>query len=399
MLTKLQIILIVVMAFLFLSTLGNYFDLKRFGIHFFPLGIMFKTDFFNRILEKMGEKGKRFWAFTYNVGKILALIIAIGFFAYFLVNPFLILFGSPAGLGIQLIIPGITVDFKMALLLIIPFLLMIVPHEIAHAVMAKREGIKIKSSGIIILLIFFGAFVELMKESLEAASSRKRIRVLMNGSALNAIFALLFLGLYLLSPYIISIGYGESSGVLITNTFDDFPAEGAGIVNGDIIQSIGKTNKSMQIDYKETRNVNDFTMIILDSLNSSILYIMLLDGRNISLVPTKVDPITKTNSTTKIFLGISIYNYLPPKANWLSKMFPYYWNIEILYIVNLSVAAVFFNLLPLAITDGDKIIQEYLKMKNKNGLKHKRILNIMRLFSLALIVLNLVLSAFKFRWL
>ena len=83
MLTKLQIILIVVMGFLFLSALGNFFDLKKYGIHFFPLGIMFRTEFFNRILEKLGEKGKRVWAVMYNVGKVLATIITIGFLAYF----------------------------------------------------------------------------------------------------------------------------------------------------------------------------------------------------------------------------------------------------------------------------------------------------------------------------
>ena len=399
MLTKLQIILIVIMGFLFLSALGNFFDLKKYGIHFFPLGIMFRTAFFNRVLEKLGEKGKRFWAVMYNVGKVLATIITIGFLTYFIANPFLILFGSPAGLGIQLIIPGITVDFKMALLLIIPFIFMIVPHEIAHAVMAKREGIKIRSSGIILLLVFIGAFVELMKESMEEASEKKRIRVFMNGSAVNSIFALFFLGLYFLSPYIISIGYGSSSGVLITNVYEDFPAENAGIVNGDVIQRIGKVNESMQIEYSEMLDVNDFDVFITSSLTSDLFYVILLDGRNISLTPTVTDPITKTNSTTKVYLGISIYNYRPPKAEWLAKQFPYYWDIEILYIVNLSVMAVFINLLPLVITDGDKIIQEYMKMKNKTDQKHRRILNIIRLFCLLLLVLNLALSMFKFRWL
>jgi len=397
MLTKLQIILIVIMGFLLLSTIGNFLDLKRFGIHFFPLGVMFKTNFFNKMLEKLGDKGKKFWSVIYHSGKILAAIITVGFLAYFIANPFLILFGSPAGLGIQLIIPGITVDFKMALLLIIPFIFMIVPHEIAHGVMAKREGIKIRSSGIILLLVFIGAFVELMKESMEEASERKRIRVLMNGPAVNSIFALFFLALYFLSPYIISIGYGSPNGVLITNVYEDFPAENAGIISGDVIQQIGKINESMQIEYSEMFNVNDFDLFISGSLSASLFYVILLDGRNISLIPTITDPISKTNSTTKIYLGVSIYNYLPPKANWLSKQFPYYWDIEILYIVNLSVMAVFINMLPLVITDGDKIIQEYLKLKDKNDQKHRRILNIVRLFCLLILVLNLVLSMVKFR--
>ncbi|MHA2307873.1 MAG: site-2 protease family protein, partial [Candidatus Heimdallarchaeaceae archaeon] len=233
MITTLQIILLVIMGLFVLTALGNMLNLGKYGIHFFPLGVMFKTEFFNKVLEKMGEKGKRFWKVIYNIGKVLAGLIALGFLVYFLVNPFLLLFNSPAGLGIQLIIPGVTMDFKVALLFILPFVLVIIPHEIAHAIMAKREGLEIKASGIFILLVLFGGFVEIAKESMEKATSKSKIKVWMNGSAINAILALFFLILYLLSPYIISIGYGSSNGVLITNIFENSPAEESGLQKGD----------------------------------------------------------------------------------------------------------------------------------------------------------------------
>ncbi len=397
MITTLQIILLIIMGLFFLTALGNILDLGKYGIHFFPLGIMIKTEFFNKILEKMGDKGKRFWKVIYNVGKILAGLIALGFLVYFIINPFLLLFNSPAGLGIQLIIPGVTMDFKIALLFILPFVLIIVPHEIAHAVMAKREGLKIKASGIFILLVLFGAFVEIAKESMEKASSKSKMRVWMNGAAVNAIFALIFVILYLLSPYIVSIGYNAPNGVLITNIFENSPAEESGLQKGDIIQQITLINESSYpTNVTLIENVDDYYTFFTSNFNTSKILISLLNGSNVETTPTNIDPISNTTSTSQFYLGINIYNYLPPKGKRLSVWFPYYWNIEVLYTLNLSVMAVFLNLLPLGITDGDKIINEYCKIKELEDRKKKTIMRSLRLFSLLLIVINLVLSMIKF---
>ncbi len=399
MLTALQVLLIIVMGLLVLTWLGRFLKLERFGIHFFPLGLIFKTEFFNKLLIRMGDKWKTFWKWVYNIGKILAGIITIVLFGFFLVNPFLILFKSPAGLGLQLIIPGVTMEFRAALLFILPILFVLVPHEIAHGVMARREGIEIKSSGILILVVLFGAFVELAKESMEKADLKKRIKVFMNGSAVNAFLAIFFLVLYLLSPFINSIGYKTSDGVLITKVYDDYPAINAGITRGDIIQNIGIYNTTeLAVVYSEINDVGDYSIVLANYINSSLLYLKLLNGTIVPLKPTRMDPNTNTNSTSKIYLGVNIFNYRPPKAGWLSVWFPYYWDIEILYTLNLSIMAVFLNMLPLWISDGDKIIRDYLKIKGYNDNKSKKILTALRFFSLCILLINIILSMIKFRW-
>jgi len=399
MLSKLQIFLLIVAGFFLLSFIGNTFNLKKYGIHFFPLGLLIKTQFFNKILIKIGDRGKRLGRIIYNVGKILAGIITAGLFLYFLINPFLILFDSPAGLGIQLIIPGVTMDFKVALLFIIPFILVIIPHEIAHAVMARREGLDIQSSGIFFLIFLFGAFVELSKESLENAESQKKIRVWLNGSAVNAVIAVFFVALYFLSPFILSLGYNPSNGVLITDIHDGFPADTAGMKEGDIIRSIAVANESIQnSSFISIKNVQEYDQFFTTHLNASLLYISLLNSSIFEAVPTSTNPITNTNSTTKLFLGVSIYNYLPPKSKRLSVWLPYYWDIEVLYTLNLSIMAVFLNMLPLGITDGDKILSEYLKIKKYDEVKSKKALKTIRIICIALILLNIVLSMIKFSW-
>ena len=132
MLTTFQIVLIVLLGFILLSFLANMLNLQKYGIHILPFGIILRTKFFNKILEKMGERGKKFWKILYDIGKVLAGIITIGLLGYFIVNPFLLIFKSPAGIGLQLLIPGVTIDFKIALLFILPILIVLIPHEIAQ---------------------------------------------------------------------------------------------------------------------------------------------------------------------------------------------------------------------------------------------------------------------------
>ncbi len=392
MLTTFQIILIVLIGLLVLSYIANLLNLKKYGIYIIPVGIIFRTKYFNKILEKMGDKGKRFWKFIYNLGKILTGIITIGLLGFFLVNPFLVLFNSPAGLGLQLIIPGVTIDFKMALLFIFPILVVLIPHEIAHAVMARREGIEIKTSGIFLVLVFFGGFVELVRESMEKADSKSRIKVLLNGSAVNAVLSIFFVALYFLTPAITSIGYGPSSGVLITNIYESYPADIVGIEVGDVIVSIGKYNDSLSgILYEPVSNINDYSSIMLANLDADTFYITLLDDTNITLVPTKINPSSNETSSSKIYLGVNIYNYYPPKAEWQTIWFPYYWDLQITYTLNISIMAVFLNMLPLVMTDGDKILQIYLKNKVPEENKYKRILNGIRIVSLLILVINIIL--------
>jgi membrane-associated protease RseP (regulator of RpoE activity) len=311
---------------------------------------------------------------------------------FFIVNPFFILFNSPVSLGIQLIIPGVTIDFKIALLFIFPILAVLIPHEIGHAIMARREGIEIKTSGIFVVLVFFGGFVELVRESMEKAKAKSRIRVLLNGSAINAVISLIFLAFFFLTPAIIAIGYSNSNGVLITNIYDDYPADLAGIEVGDVIVSIGKFNETLdKIVYTPTLSVNDYHAIMLMNLETDMFYITLLDGTNTSLIPTHIDPSSNKTNSANIYLGVNIYNYYPPKASWQSIWFPYYWDLQITYALNISIMAVFLNMLPLVMTDGDKILQIYLNKKMENKTKQKRILNGIRIISLLILVINIVL--------
>ena len=395
--TEFLILLIIFCVFMLLSVLGTWFNLEKYGFFFFPLGFIYKTEFFNKILIKIADRGKRLHEVIYRIGKILALVITGVLIIYFIVNPFLLMFRSPFGIGLRLIIPGVTIDLKTALLFIIPIIFTLIPHEMAHAIMARKEGIKIKSSGIFILLILFGGFVELAKDSLEKALPKKRIKVYMNGASINAVFAVIFLGLYFLTPAISLIGFKQADGVLVTNVYEGYPADKVGIQKKDVIIGMGKYNESLQkIVYIPVNNVKDYNSVILQFDNNSSLYVQLLQNETIVVTPTITDPISGQNVSDKVYLGINIFDYYSPRVKWLSPMIPYYWNIEALYTLNLCVMAVFVNMLPLGITDGDKIFREYMNLKSKNESKKRKILYGVRIFSALIIILNIVFT--MIRW-
>jgi len=123
-----------------------------------------------------------------------------------------------------------------------------------------------------------------------------------------------------------------------------------------------------------------------------MFFISLLDKPTRALIPTTDNPSSNKNSTDRIFFGINIYNYHPPKSGRQSIWFPYYWNMQILYTLNIGIMAVFLNTLPLFITDGDKILHAYLMKKYPDNPKGKKLLNVARIISICLIAANLILS-------
>ncbi|MCD6461412.1 MAG: site-2 protease family protein, partial [Thermoplasmata archaeon] len=65
----------------------------------------------------------------------------------------------------------------------------IVVHEVAHGILTRVGGIKVKSMGLLFFIFPLGAFVEPDEDELKAAERRKRMRVYSVGPSTNLIFA------------------------------------------------------------------------------------------------------------------------------------------------------------------------------------------------------------------
>ena len=103
--------------------------------------------------------------------------------------------------GIAPLIPGVQIEgspISIPVHAIFGLIVLIVVHEMAHGIVARLEGIKVKSLGLLTAGIFpIGAFTEPDEKQLKKAEARKRMRVFSVGSMSNFLFGILFLCLFL----------------------------------------------------------------------------------------------------------------------------------------------------------------------------------------------------------
>ncbi|MGC9778907.1 MAG: hypothetical protein HZR80_06660 [Candidatus Heimdallarchaeota archaeon] len=123
---------------------------ERFDWTLGPLFLLMRTKHFNKFITRIAKKYARFWRTFGNISIVVGLLMtlaSIGVLVFSVANYF-----KPVipveGPTVGLIIPGITISFKTALYLIIPIILIMIPHEFAHGVVSHADGVELKSTGL-----------------------------------------------------------------------------------------------------------------------------------------------------------------------------------------------------------------------------------------------------------
>lgn len=378
-----MVLLLIAVIYLIIYFIAKSFGFERLserGIEAStPLFILIKTERLNAILTKWGKKFPRTF---FNIG------IFVGFggmiFAFLALGAnFLNFFIQPeAAGGVVPIIPGVTVtNLTIIYYLVIGLALTLLTHEFAHGLASSKDNITIKSSGLLFFYVLFGGFVEPDEEEFEEkATPRERMRLLAAGSYVNLIAAFIaFLMLFNFAP-IMSIAFNSPSGAYVYEVIEGTPADGP-LQVGDVITSLNGTPINTWID-----------------LN---LYMA-------STSPGELVIVNTNNGIENVVLGESIYNsslgyfgmrgvdYWEPKPGW--EWIPggtwYAFNarmtLEWSFIILFSVAI--FNLLPIPMFDGDKLLSNLLSLKIEDEQKVKRIMWPFRIISLVIVLGSIILS-------
>ncbi|MCP8318458.1 MAG: site-2 protease family protein [Candidatus Methylarchaceae archaeon HK01B] len=226
-------------------------ELKRVEVTF-PF-ILIRTKKGLSIIERIGRLGlikKLGWVLLY----VFPIVAAIGF--YLILNT-VVAFISTAALrdfarGItplaNLLIPGIN-PYLPIFYGWIALIIAIIVHEGGHGILARSLGIPVKSSGMILLLVFpIGAFVDVDEKELRKAKARDSGRVLAAGPGSNIIAALIALfGLLLILGSMTPI----VNGVGVVGIVQDSPAQKAGISLNDIIIRVDGVDVSSTSDFND----------------------------------------------------------------------------------------------------------------------------------------------------
>lgn len=380
-LTALGIIGIIWLVIYFVAQYLGVEKLQEKGIEAgTPFFFMWRTEKLNAFLTKMGKK---FPVIFFNIG------IVVGFggmiFAFWMFGENLIkFFTQPAEAGgVVPIIPGVTITGLPLVYMLIGLAIAILVHEFAHGFAASKDNIPIKSSGLLGFLVMFGAFVEPDEEAFEKkATPKARMRLLAAGSYSNIIWSFVFLAILVNFGAIASIAYNPPSGAYIYQLGEESPAAEALFV-GDVIIGLNDT---------VINGWSDVSVFMIDALAGSQLTIHTLD-RDITLILAPTPP--PAVNATRGYIGIYGADYWEAKAGWdllLSPMIVFHMQQIVLWCYIILISLALFNLLPIPMLDGDKLLSNGLSLFISDEKKLKYIMYPIRIAAVLIVILSIVFS-------
>ncbi|MEM2966109.1 MAG: site-2 protease family protein, partial [Candidatus Nitrosocaldaceae archaeon] len=205
--------------------IAKVLKLDKRGFELKPFMIMYKNHNVSNTLDKIVSISKSGVKLFSNIG-VVAGIFMMGFALFFLINNLSNFFVDQQKFSeVTLLIPGVTIRSIPSItyfLLAAPIVLVI--HEVAHGIVARREGIKIKSGGFAVIIALIAGFVEPDEEEFKKSRRVSKIRVISAGSTSNVLFSFIIAALLifnpafgnvleLMSPQVRSIFYNDPIGV------------------------------------------------------------------------------------------------------------------------------------------------------------------------------------------
>ncbi len=227
------------------TLLDRYGILKRYNISTYGPVLLIRTVRGEELLKRLSTR-RRFWRAYANIGTCLMLISMLfmvilvlhGAFTTFVVKPEPTELNEPRN---WLLIPGLNSFIPMCAW--IGFVVAMIVHELSHGILSVVERIRVKSMGLLFMIVPIGAFTEPDTEQLfgiskskgavtedkreKVASPRERARILSAGVMGNFVVALLALALFFTILY--SVQPLSESVLYVYGVANDSPAAEYGI--------------------------------------------------------------------------------------------------------------------------------------------------------------------------
>ncbi len=375
--------LIILLAWMILFILDAALNLEKRGVDVGPFMVMARTQRFNNLLNRIGRWHPRAWRYLWSGFVAVCFAFSIIGFYFLILNliSFFVEFGflpqavspGPAGPIVPLV-PGITMSFFFFLTLLIPLIVSIIAHEMGHGIAARADDIPVKSSGLFALFFLFGAFVEPDEEYVKVRTTRReRVRFFAAGSAANLCVALLVT--ILMFVLVVRV----PQGVLITEISPGSSAEGV-LSPWTVITGMNETSIATADDLGA----------FLDNTSPGDLIVFTINGESVNLVVG-----AHPENVSRAYVGIYLTTYVPliPPLNLLGPSFGIEFQRSLLWFYIISLSLGIMNLLPIPPLDGDRLFKELIdatvSLERRSG---RILLNSLRIFALALLVLNIVFT-------
>ncbi|MGQ9543308.1 MAG: site-2 protease family protein [Candidatus Bathyarchaeia archaeon] len=366
----------VVMAALYL--LSKSFSWERRGVTVGPLYLIFKTSRFNQKLNSISSRWRRLWRILGNIGVALALGQMVYIIYFMFQNLLNLAYRSPEAAGMVLLLPGLTVSLETLPYIIVALAVVLLTHELAHAIAGLTDGVHLKSAGVFLAFIIPGGFVELDEKQLERSRLSTKLRVYSAGSSANLATWMFVTLLFINFTSTITPFYNGPSGILVSGIISGGGASDAGLAKWDVIYSIND---------QPIRSVDELSRFMSGVQPGTVLSLRTDKGQ--------VEVVTKPHpqDPARALIGIYPFNYYAPK-HFLPKELPYHLYYSEYWMSVLLVWIAIFNMLPLYPLDGDRILHSIVNSRSKGAAKTVRIIT--SVIFTSIVGLNLAMSLTNF---
>jgi len=373
---ELTFLLGLVIFWLVLYALSRVVHLDKHGLDVKPFYLMYKSKALNNTLDNWAKKRRKLWLILSNISIAFGVGLMV-FSIYILFNNLLsFIFSTGVAAPIFPVIPVLTIRLYWLPYFVVAAVVVILTHELAHGVTARLEEIPVLSTGIIVVLVLFGAFVEPDEKGFEKASVLSRLRMLAVGSSTNVVTALLV-------SLLLSGLFAPPAGVLIHEVVPGGPMDEAGFQNWDVLQAINNQtllNQTAFFEYMKHIKPNE-------TLTLTVLHGNQITKKNITTIAAE-------ENKSRAIIGVFQISTYSPNRLGLDQYtgFHLFWTLFWIYLLSLSVAI--FNMFPLYPFDGERFLYYPLeKLMGKQKLKLRKMLNVL---FLGLLAGNMVLSFVRF---
>jgi len=358
--------LVIAIALIALLTYFIYRHRKKIVLQkiLYPLlyVVLYRTKWGLGFMDRTAKKHPRFWKWVGYIGIVIGYIGMV-FISYLLIENVINLFTSPeqaAGAGLVLPIKAKGVFYVPFFYWIISIFFIAVVHEAAHGIIARVHKIKIKSSGAaflgVVVPLIPMAFVEPDEKAIVKRPAKEQLAVYGAGPLSNMFFGIVFLLLFIhaIAPGMSAMTYSQGlEYAVIAN--ESSPAYTQGVVGSAMITGI---------DGQDVRTVDAFKVALDGKRPNEQIRIRTNETEHSITLGSNPD------NKSKAYIGIQLIGeqrefkerYIDAVGQWTLEAALWFSGL-VMWLAILNFGIGLFNLAPLAITDGGRMLLVALEKK------------------------------------
>lgn len=228
--------------------------LKKHNISLYGPALMWRTEKGIQFLKNRA-KHERTWKVYGNASIVFCFVTMVLMTALMVWTAWIVIGFTPAqrsalpGPEVALVLPGINPILPLEYLgfVLLGLVIAIVVHEFSHGILTLVDKLKVKSLGILYLIVPIGAFCEPDDEEMKKAKILPRARIYAAGPTAN--FVVVLISILLFSFVLMPAVQPAAPGGIVFGVDKDSPAERIGLQNGIIITNINGTALYNASDY------------------------------------------------------------------------------------------------------------------------------------------------------